>query len=184
MPAEQVAGTAADRQQAAEGQGVGGEDPVQARLGDPQAVPDDGQAHGHDGAVHHHEHLRERDHQQGRAASFPMGVRGAAPIPDPDPAGQRRVVNAFLAAARGGDFDALVSVLDPDVVLRADGGVLADGLKVIRGVAAVAGRLAAFQRMATAAGAPVRVGPASCIVMQSYVYTSTRVQGAHFSACR
>ncbi|MFD8563554.1 sigma factor-like helix-turn-helix DNA-binding protein [Streptosporangium canum] len=78
-------------------------------------------------------------------------VRGAAPTPDPDLADQRRVVDAFLAAARGGDFDALVSILDPDVVLRADGGVLAGGLKVIRGVAAVAGQLATFQRMATAA---------------------------------
>jgi RNA polymerase sigma-70 factor (ECF subfamily) len=78
-------------------------------------------------------------------------VRGAAPNPDPDLADQRRVVDAFLTAARGGDFDALVSILDPDVVLRADGGVLAGGLKVIRGVAAVAGQLATFQRMATAA---------------------------------
>ncbi|WP_043626216.1 RNA polymerase sigma factor SigJ [Nonomuraea candida] len=80
-------------------------------------------------------------------------VRGAAPSPDPDPADQRRVVDAFLAAARGGDFEALVSILDPDVVLRADGGVLTNGLKVIRGVAAVAGQLATFQRMATSAAA-------------------------------
>ncbi|GAT70241.1 DNA-directed RNA polymerase sigma-70 factor [Planomonospora sphaerica] len=78
-------------------------------------------------------------------------VRGAAPNPDPDLADQRRVVDAFLAAARDGDFEALVSILAPDVVLRADGGVLAGGLKVIRGIAAVAGQLATFQRMATAA---------------------------------
>ncbi|NRQ33811.1 RNA polymerase sigma factor SigJ [Nonomuraea sp. NN258] len=76
-------------------------------------------------------------------------VRGAAPSPDPDPAGQRRVVDAFLAAARGGDFDALLSILDPDVVLRADGGMRTGGLRVLRGSAAVAGRLAVFQRMAT-----------------------------------
>ncbi|MFB4263070.1 RNA polymerase sigma factor SigJ [Nonomuraea sp. GTA35] len=76
-------------------------------------------------------------------------VRGAAPNPDPDLSSQRRVVDAFLAAARGGDFAALVSILDPDVVLRADGGTLTGGLKVIRGVAAVAGQLATFQRMAT-----------------------------------
>ncbi|MEU0488752.1 RNA polymerase sigma factor SigJ [Nocardiopsis sp. NPDC006139] len=76
-------------------------------------------------------------------------VRGAAPSPDPDPAEQRKVVDAFLAAARGGDFEALVSVLDPDVVLRADGGALTNGLKVVRGVEAVAGRLSTFQRMAT-----------------------------------
>jgi RNA polymerase sigma-70 factor (ECF subfamily) len=43
-----------------------------------------------------------------------------APVPDPDPGQQRRVVDAFLAAARHGDFDALVAVLDPDVVFRAD----------------------------------------------------------------
>jgi RNA polymerase sigma factor (sigma-70 family) len=49
-------------------------------------------------------------------------VRGAAPVPDPDLARQREVVAAFLAAARAGDFDALVAVLDPDVVFRADGG--------------------------------------------------------------
>ncbi|WP_101791119.1 RNA polymerase sigma factor SigJ [Nonomuraea indica] len=78
-------------------------------------------------------------------------VRGATPNPDPDRADQRRVVDAFLTAARGGDFDALVSILDPDVVLRADGGTLAGGMKVLRGVAAVAGQLATFQRMATSA---------------------------------
>ena len=49
-------------------------------------------------------------------------VQGAAPAPDPDLARQREVVDAFFAAARDGDFDALVAVLDPDVVLRADGG--------------------------------------------------------------
>ncbi len=76
-------------------------------------------------------------------------VRGAAPNPDPDLSSQRRVVDAFLAAARGGDFAALVAILDPDVVLRADGGMLTGGMKVIRGVAAVAGQLATFQRMAT-----------------------------------
>ncbi|NEA28505.1 RNA polymerase sigma factor SigJ [Actinomadura bangladeshensis] len=78
-------------------------------------------------------------------------VRGAAPPPDPDPVGQRRVVDAFLTAARDGDFDALLSLLDPDVVLRADGGVLAGGLRVIRGIEAVAGQAATFRRMATTA---------------------------------
>jgi RNA polymerase sigma factor (sigma-70 family) len=47
-------------------------------------------------------------------------VQGAAVPPDADPARQREVVNAFFAAARAGDFDALVRVLDPDVVLRSD----------------------------------------------------------------
>ena len=49
-------------------------------------------------------------------------VRGSAPVPDTDLNAQWEVVEAFLAAARNGDFDALVAVLDPDVVLRADGG--------------------------------------------------------------
>ncbi|GIH15590.1 RNA polymerase sigma factor SigJ [Rugosimonospora africana] len=49
-------------------------------------------------------------------------VQGQAPTPDPDLGRQREVVDAFFAAARKGDFDALVAVLDPDVVLRSDGG--------------------------------------------------------------
>jgi RNA polymerase sigma-70 factor (ECF subfamily) len=48
-------------------------------------------------------------------------VRGA-PVPDADTSRQRAVVNAFFAAARGGDFGGLVAVLDPDVVVRSDGG--------------------------------------------------------------
>lgn len=51
-------------------------------------------------------------------------VEGRAPVPDPDIAVQRTAVDAFFAAARDGDFEALVAVLHPDVVLRADGGVL------------------------------------------------------------
>jgi RNA polymerase sigma factor (sigma-70 family) len=50
-------------------------------------------------------------------------VQGQAPAPDPDLTRQREVVDAFFAAARDGDFDALVAVLDPDVVLRSDGGL-------------------------------------------------------------
>jgi hypothetical protein len=49
-------------------------------------------------------------------------VRQGAPSPDADLAVQRRVVDAFLAAARAGDFEALLRVLDPDVVFRTDGG--------------------------------------------------------------
>ncbi|MFI5531648.1 sigma-70 family RNA polymerase sigma factor [Kitasatospora sp. NPDC051853] len=47
-------------------------------------------------------------------------VRGASPAPDPDLSRRRQVVDAFLAATRGGDFDALLALLHPDVVLRAD----------------------------------------------------------------
>jgi RNA polymerase sigma factor (sigma-70 family) len=50
-------------------------------------------------------------------------VRGSAPVPDADLGAQWEVVEAFLAAARNGDFEGLVAVLDPDVVLRADGGL-------------------------------------------------------------
>jgi RNA polymerase sigma-70 factor (ECF subfamily) len=51
-------------------------------------------------------------------------VRGAAPAPDADVSQQRQVIDAFLAAARSGDFDALVRLLDPDVVVRIDRGVM------------------------------------------------------------
>jgi RNA polymerase sigma factor (sigma-70 family) len=65
-------------------------------------------------------------------------VNGAEiPAPDPDLARQREVVDAFFAAARAGDFDALVQVLDPDVVLRADLGA-GQPPALIRGVPAVA----------------------------------------------
>ncbi len=72
-------------------------------------------------------------------------VRGAA-VPDADPVRQRDVVDAFFTAARGGDFDALVAVLDPDVVLRADGGALRGASAVVHGAAAVAGRAIMFAR--------------------------------------
>jgi RNA polymerase sigma factor (sigma-70 family) len=78
-------------------------------------------------------------------------VRGAAPSPDPDLAGQRLVVDAFLTAARDGDFYALLAILDPDVVMRADGGTLTGGLRSIRGAAVVAGQTATFRRTAAAA---------------------------------
>jgi len=63
-------------------------------------------------------------------------VRGGAPPPDPDLARQREVVDAFLAAAREGDFDALLEVLDPDVVLRVDRGATRPGV-LIEGAGAV-----------------------------------------------
>ncbi len=59
-------------------------------------------------------------------------VRGAAPSPDADLAQQRKVVDAFLAASRAGDFDALLAVLDPDVVFRVDRGRLDEALRVPR----------------------------------------------------
>jgi RNA polymerase sigma-70 factor (ECF subfamily) len=75
-------------------------------------------------------------------------VQGA-PVPDTDLARQREVVDAFFAAARDGDFEALVSVLDPDVVLRADAGASGRGQSaVVRGAAEVASRALQFRRFA------------------------------------
>ena len=74
-------------------------------------------------------------------------VRGA-PEPDPDLARQREVVDAFFAASRDGDFDALIAVLDPDVELRIDGGALRekDSL-VLRGAEAIAGHAATYSKL-------------------------------------
>jgi len=77
-------------------------------------------------------------------------VQGA-PEPDPDVSRQREIVDAFLAASRGGDFEALVSVLDPDVVLRADRGALA-GSGEVRGAANVANQALTFSRLGAGGG--------------------------------
>lgn len=71
-------------------------------------------------------------------------VRGAQ-APDADPARQREVVDAFLAAARAGEFDALVAVLDPDVVARTEVGVTTGAAAVARGAS----------RFSRGAGVPV-----------------------------
>jgi RNA polymerase sigma-70 factor (ECF subfamily) len=74
-------------------------------------------------------------------------VQGA-PEPDPDLARQRQIVDAFFAASRDGDFDALVAVLDPDVELRIDGGVLREEASlVLRGAPAVAGHTATYSKL-------------------------------------
>jgi RNA polymerase sigma-70 factor, ECF subfamily len=71
-------------------------------------------------------------------------VRGA-PAPDRDLAKQRELVDAFFAASRDGDFDALMSVLAPDVELRIDGGALrADASRMLCGADAVAGHTASY----------------------------------------
>jgi RNA polymerase sigma factor (sigma-70 family) len=72
-------------------------------------------------------------------------VRAENTVPDADPDAQREVVEAFLAAARDGDFDRLVAVLDPDVVLRQDFG--AAGPREVRGAAAVAGQAVAYSQV-------------------------------------
>src|SRR6266540_1839139 len=76
----------------------------------------------------------------------------------------RPLVDAFFAAARGGDFDGLVALLDPDVVLRADGGATRpEASAVLRGAAAVAGRALMFARSA-AQVRPVLVNGAAGVV--------------------
>src|SRR5829696_4015911 len=72
-------------------------------------------------------------------------IRGAAPVPDADLTAQWEVVEAFLAAARDGDFDALLAVLDPDIVERVDTG--SGTIVEVRGALNVARRaMAASQR--------------------------------------
>ena len=69
----------------------------------------------------------------------------SVPAPDADIARQRQVVDAFFAAAHHGDFDALVAVLDPDVVLRSDGGEQRRAASFVRrGAAEVARSVIAF----------------------------------------
>lgn len=105
-------------------------------------------------------------------------VRGAA-VPDCDLAAQRKVVDAFLAAARAGDFDALVTMLDPDVVLRVDAGV-GGQRALLRGAEAVAerarqsARLGATPRQAVVNGA---AGWVSFLEGQPAAVLSTTVRG-------
>jgi RNA polymerase sigma factor (sigma-70 family) len=87
------------------------------------------------------------------------------PAPDPDLARQRDVVDAFFLAARGGDFDALVGLLDPDVVLRSDGGATRAAVSgVIHGAAAVA-RQALMFALPTAKLHPALVNGAAGVVV-------------------
>jgi RNA polymerase sigma factor (sigma-70 family) len=73
----------------------------------------------------------------------------AGPAPDPDLARQREIVDAFLTAARQGDFAALLAVLAPDVVLRADAGAGPMGpSRLVHGAQAVAGQVRGFARFA------------------------------------
>jgi RNA polymerase sigma-70 factor, ECF subfamily len=76
-------------------------------------------------------------------------VRAENPLPDADLDAQREVVDAFLAAAREGDFERLVAVLDPDVVLRADFG-RAPGLREVRGANAVVAQAQTYSRLGLA----------------------------------
>jgi RNA polymerase sigma factor (sigma-70 family) len=111
-------------------------------------------------------------------------VRGQAPAPDPDPTRQREVVDAFFAAARHGDFDALVAVLDPAVVLRADGGdararptVMISGAQAVATQAITYGSLSPLVRPALvngAAGVVIATGRQALSVM-AFTVTDGRI---------
>jgi hypothetical protein len=86
-------------------------------------------------------------------------------VPDADLDDQRDVVDAFLAAARNADFDALIAVLDPEVVPRIDRGALPRGAsRDVRGALAVAQRGVAFSRLASFARPALINGAAGFVV--------------------
>jgi RNA polymerase sigma factor (sigma-70 family) len=92
-------------------------------------------------------------------------VQGAAPTPDADLTRQREVVDAFLVASREGDLEALLAVLDPDVVLRADWGAVPAGLsREVRGASAVAEGALTFAPLAPFAQPALVNGAAGVIV--------------------
>ncbi|MFE6102855.1 sigma-70 family RNA polymerase sigma factor [Streptomyces laurentii] len=121
-------------------------------------------------------------------------VQDAAPAPAPDPARQREVVSAFLAASQAGDFEGLLAVLDPDVLLRVDGGVLlpAEASTLVRGAERVTAQSLTFAkfrrtvRRVTVNGAPGLVSLADGTPAGLMVFTivDTRVVGIDIIADR
>jgi RNA polymerase sigma factor (sigma-70 family) len=91
-------------------------------------------------------------------------VQAENTVPDPDLDAQREVVEAFLAAARDGEFDRLVAVLDPEVVLRQDFG--AGRKREVRGVAAVAGQAESYAQMELVSTPALINGAAGLVVTQ------------------
>jgi RNA polymerase sigma factor (sigma-70 family) len=94
-------------------------------------------------------------------------VRGTVPESDADPAQQREVVDAFLAAARDGDFEGLVAVLDPDVVLRVDRGAMPmprGASREVHGARAVAEQAGSFASLAAFAKPALVNGAAGFVV--------------------
>jgi RNA polymerase sigma factor (sigma-70 family) len=94
-------------------------------------------------------------------------VRGTAAVPDADLVRQREAVDAFLAAAREGDFEALLAVLDEDVVLRADyGASLAGASRLVRGARAVAEGALSFSRLSRFARPALVNGAAGLVTVR------------------
>jgi len=92
-------------------------------------------------------------------------VRAAAAVPDPDLTRQRQVVDAFLAASRAGDFEALVALLDPEVVVRADYGTMPMGAsRQVSGARTVAERALSFSRLIPFARPALVNGAAGVVV--------------------
>jgi RNA polymerase sigma-70 factor, ECF subfamily len=92
-------------------------------------------------------------------------VGGAAPATDADLTRQRELVDAFLAAARDGDLDALVAVLDPDVVLRVDRGAVPRGAsREVRGAQAVVEQARTFALLVASARPALVNGAAGVVV--------------------
>ena len=95
-------------------------------------------------------------------------VQGSAITSDADLPRQREVVDAFLAASRAGDFDALLAILDPDVVVRADFGRLRVGVTgEVRGARAVAAQALLFRQLAPSARRAIVNGGAGLVVFSA-----------------
>src|SRR5215212_6859701 len=110
-------------------------------------------------------------------------IRGAAPVPDADLTAQWEVVEAFLAAARDGDFDALLAVLDPDIVLREDWG--SGTILEVRGAHNVARQaMAASQRDGLVGRAALINGAAGWVSVldgELYAIAALTVQGGRIT---
>ncbi|WP_411109320.1 RNA polymerase sigma factor SigJ [Streptomyces sp. c-19] len=118
-------------------------------------------------------------------------VRDATPAAGPDARRQREIADAFLAASRGGDFEGLLAVLDPDVVLRADGGrTLAAVSKIVRGAEAVIAQALMYAKFKQAAlpvvvnGAPayLSVVDGRPAVLMSFTIAGDRIVGLEILA--
>jgi RNA polymerase sigma-70 factor (ECF subfamily) len=94
-------------------------------------------------------------------------VQGEPTVPDADLDRQRAVVDAFMAASRDGDFDALLAVLDPDVVVRADGPLPAGRPREVRGAVAVATNASAFAALGLLAKPAIVNGVAGAVALNA-----------------
>jgi RNA polymerase sigma-70 factor, ECF subfamily len=109
-------------------------------------------------------------------------IRDADTTPDADPAAQQQVVAAFLAAARDGDFDALVAVLDPDIVVREDWG--SGTILEVRGAENVARRARAASQLGLEARLALVNGAAGWVSLRDgavYAIAALTLQGGRIT---